>query len=172
MQKELIAEIKIWQIRQTADAEICARMMALTEPWITLRRTFDDSLKIVTDPAWEVYCATVDGDVVGFIIIEMRGMFKGYIRTICVGPDWRSKGIGSQLMDFAEQRIFSEAPNVFICVSSFNKGAQSLYARLGFEVVGELHDYIIAGHSEILLRKTIAPLTEFKTDKLWTTSNV
>jgi hypothetical protein len=27
--------------------------------------------------------------------------------------------------------------------------------------VGELHDYIVAGHSEILMRKSIAPLSEF-----------
>jgi hypothetical protein len=29
-------------------------------------------------------------------------------------------------------------------------------------VVGELKDYIVPGHSEILLRKTIAPLAQFK----------
>jgi hypothetical protein len=28
--------------------------------------------------------------------------------------------------------------------------------------VGELHDYIVAGHSEVLMRKTIAPLSEFE----------
>ena len=65
-------------------------------------------------------------------------------------------------MAFAEKRIFSETPNVFVCVSSFNKGAQRFYERLGYEVIGELRDYIISGHSEILLRKTIAPLTDFK----------
>lgn len=65
-------------------------------------------------------------------------------------------------MAFAEKRIFSETPNAFICVSSFNSSAQKLYERLGYEVIGELKDYIISGYSEILLRKTIAPLTEFK----------
>ena len=47
-------------------------------------------------------------------------------------------------------------------VSSFNKKAQELYERLGYETVGELKDYIVPGHSEILLRRTIAPITEFK----------
>ena len=67
----------------------------------------------------------------------------------------------AQLMAFAEQRILSETPNVFICVSSFNPDAQRLYQRLGYEVIGELRDYIVAGHSEILLRKSIAPLNDF-----------
>jgi ribosomal protein S18 acetylase RimI-like enzyme len=65
-------------------------------------------------------------------------------------------------MVFAEERIFSDNPNAFICVSSFNKGARRLYKRLGYEVVGKLKDYIIPGHSEFLLRKTTGPLTEFK----------
>jgi ribosomal protein S18 acetylase RimI-like enzyme len=65
-------------------------------------------------------------------------------------------------MAFAERRILAETPNVFICVSSFNDGARRLYERLGYEVVGELKDYIVAGHSEILLRKTIGPLTGFR----------
>ena len=136
--------------------------MANTEPWIRLQRTFDETLNILNDPSLEVYCATIDGEIAGFIIIMMEGAFVGYIRSVCVEPDWRGKGIGSQLIAFGEKRIFGESPNVFICVSSFNSGAQILYARLGYEIVGELKDYVIAGHSEILLRKTIAPLTEFK----------
>jgi len=65
-------------------------------------------------------------------------------------------------MDYVEKRILSETPNVFICVSSFNGRVQRLYERRGYEVVGELKNWIVPGHSEILLRKTIAPLTEFK----------
>ena len=65
------------------------------------------------------------------------------------------------MLKFAEELIFSKAPNVFLCVSSFNKKAQKLYRRLGYETIGKLKDYIVPGHSEILLRKTIAPITEF-----------
>jgi ribosomal protein S18 acetylase RimI-like enzyme len=48
-----------------------------------------------------------------------------------------------------------------MCVSSFNEGASRLYQRLGYHVVGELRDYLVRGHSEILLRKTIGPIGEF-----------
>jgi len=51
---------------------------------------------------------------------------------------------------------------MFICVSSFNPGAQRFYRNLGYEVVGELKDFLVNGHSEILLRKTIGSLTEFR----------
>jgi ribosomal protein S18 acetylase RimI-like enzyme len=162
MGTENIAKLEIRKLQDTAEAETCARMMANSEPWITLRRDHDASLKIITDPSREVYLATLSGKIVGFSILLMQGAFVGYIQSVCVAPEWRAKGIGSQLMAFVEKRILSETPNVFICVSSFNKGAQKLYERLGYEAIGELKDYIISGHSEILLRKTVAPLTEFR----------
>jgi RimJ/RimL family protein N-acetyltransferase len=48
-------------------------------------------------------------------------------------------------------------------VSSFNERARALYTRLGYETVGELRDYIVRGHSEWLLRKSIAPLADWTT---------
>lgn len=154
--------VEIRKPRQTGEAETCARLMTDSEPWITLQRNYDDSLKRVTDPSREVYVGLVNGEVVGFIILCMEGAFRGYIQTICIAPAWRNRGIGSKLLTFAEERILRETPNVFMCVSSFNKDAQRLYQRLGYKVVGELRNYIVSGHSEILLRKTIAPLTGFK----------
>ena len=156
------ATVEIKRLQHASEADICARMMASSEPWITLRRGYHDSLKILTGPSREVHLATVEGEIAGFIILNMNGAFTGYIQSVCVAPGWRNKGIGSRLLAFAEQRIFSETPNVFVCVSSFNKDAQRLYERLGYEVVGELKDYIVTGHSETLLRKTIAPLTDPK----------
>jgi ribosomal protein S18 acetylase RimI-like enzyme len=162
MDTEEIAEIEIGRLRHTAQAEECARMMSSAEPWITLQRDSDASLAIISDPAREVYVATSDGEIAGFIILMMHGAFVGYIQSVYVAPAWRDQGLGSQLMAFAERRIFSETPNCFICVSSFNQGARRFYERLGYHVVGELEDYIIPGHSEILLRKTTGPLTAFK----------
>jgi ribosomal protein S18 acetylase RimI-like enzyme len=137
-------------------------MMANSEPWITLQRDYEASLKILTDPSREVHLARVGEMIVGFTIHTMHGAFIGYLQSICVAPKWRGKGFGSKLMDYVEKRILNETPNVFICVSSFNEPVQKLYRRRGYEVVGELKNWIVTGHSEILLRKTIAPLTEFK----------
>jgi ribosomal protein S18 acetylase RimI-like enzyme len=137
-------------------------MMASMDPWITLKRDYASALGILTDPAREVYLALLEtGNIAGFTILVMHGALVGYIQSVCVASDHRNKGIGSQLLAHAEARIFREAPNAFIMVSSFNPAAQRLYNRLGFETIGELKDYIIPGHSEFLLRKSIAPLTEF-----------
>jgi ribosomal protein S18 acetylase RimI-like enzyme len=154
--------IQIKRLETKEEIEVCARMMANLEPWITLGRDYEASVETLSVPSKEVYLAMMEGQIVGFTILNLQGGFVGYLQTLCVALEWRNKGIGSQLMAFAEQRIFKETPNVFICVSSFNPRALKLYKQLGYEEIGELKDYIISGHSEILLRKTIAPLSEFK----------
>lgn len=136
-------------------------MMATSEPWITLKRDYEAAHKTINDPAKEVLIADVQGQPIGFVIINMQGPFVAYIQTVCITPRYRNQGIGRVLIEFAEKRIFTDAPNVFICVSSFNTRARTLYERLGYFVVGELKDFVVTGHSEILLRKTISSLRDF-----------
>jgi [ribosomal protein S18]-alanine N-acetyltransferase len=153
------ALIQLERLAAPSDAEACARLMASSEPWLTLGRSYETSLAIVEDPTRETYVARDGGQLIGFLIICMTGAFVGYIQTICIHPAHRGRGLGSRIVEFAERRILSEVPNVFMCVSSFNHAARRLYERLGYQVVGELTDYIVPGHSEILLRKTTGPLT-------------
>ena len=155
----------IQPLSSDAEARSCAEMMASSDPWRRLGRSFDESYRILHDPSREVYVALEPSAgatprVVGFTILIMQGAFVGYIQSVAVRGDCRGRGIGTALIEFAERRILRETSNVFICVSSFNPDARRLYERLGFEVVGELTDYIVRGHSEILLRKTTGPLSE------------
>jgi ribosomal protein S18 acetylase RimI-like enzyme len=140
------------------EAEACAAIMALSEPWLTLKRDYEASLRFLQDSNKERYVAHFGDRLAGFIILNMKGAFVGYIQTVCVDPDFRGAGVGSSLIAFAEQRIFNEYPNVFMCVSSFNQSARRLYQRLGYTTVGELTDYVVSGHSEFLLRKSKGPL--------------
>jgi len=161
MKTKFHTKVQIKRLETTHEIEICAHMMSNSEPWITLGRDYKASIETLSVPSKEVYMAMVKEQIAGFTILNLNGGFIGYVQTLCVAPEWRNRGIGSQLMAFAEQRIFKETPNVFICVSSFNPKALKFYRGSGYEVVGELKDYIIAGHSEILLRKSISPLSEF-----------
>jgi ribosomal protein S18 acetylase RimI-like enzyme len=136
--------------------------MSSSEPWTTLGRTYAESLEKMHDTARERYIARVGSVLAGFLILNMRGAFVGYIQSICVSPEFRDRGIGTKLVEFAEKRIFPECPNVFICVSSFNYQARKLYEQMGYKMVGALMDYIVRGHSELLLRKTTGPIADFK----------
>jgi [ribosomal protein S18]-alanine N-acetyltransferase len=151
--------VSIAPLQTELEAQTCARLMASSEPWVTLGRTYEASLRTVQDPTREVYVVRDDGGLAGFLILCMSGAFVGYIQTVCIQPDRRGQGLGTRLVQFAEERIFKESPNVFMCVSSFNREAWRLYERLGYRVVGELTDYIVRGYSEILLRKSVGPLS-------------
>lgn len=155
-------KLRIRKLATRSEARACAQMMSASEPWITLKRSFAEALKILVNPHREVYVATCKAEVVGFVILQMEGTFTGYIQTVAVKPEWRNQGLGSKLLAFAERKIFSSKPNVFMCVSSFNKKAQKLYRRLGYQKIGVIKNFIVAGHDEFLLRKTLGPLTGFK----------
>jgi ribosomal-protein-alanine N-acetyltransferase len=159
--------ISVSRLNAESDARECAGLMATSEPWVTLGRNYEASLRIVQDPTREVYVARDDTGLAGFLILCMTGALVGYIQTILVHPDRRGQGLGSKLVEFAEQRILRESPNIFMCVSSFNHDARRLYERLDYQVIGELTDYLVRGHSEILLRKTLGPLTGFEPGGNW-----
>ena len=150
--------LRIQPLSADSDLEACAALMASSEPWVTLKRDYEASLRFLRDPSRESYVAYSGDRLAGFIVLNLQGAFVGYLQTICIAPDFRGLGLGSALVGFAEERIFREHPNVFLCVSSFNLAARRLYERLGYTVVGELSDYLVAGHSEILMRKSRGPL--------------
>lgn len=152
----------ITRLNHEADAQRCAHLMASSEPWLTLGRTYEACLAIIQDPTREVYLLKTETDLAGFLIVCMTGAFVGYIQAICIDPIRRGQGLGTRLVEFAERRILAESPNIFLCVSSFNPDARRLYERLGYRVIGELADYLVLGHSEILLRKTSGPLSGFR----------
>lgn len=158
----MTSDMIIRPIAGPPEIEACARMMAASEPWITLRRDYAASLRNLSSPEKEIHLAVRGRDILGFIVLNLHGGFVGYIQSICVAPQWRSRAVGRKLVAFAEERVFREYPNLFICVSSFNHAAQRFYRNLGYEVVGELKNFLVDGHSEILLRKTIGSLTEFR----------
>jgi ribosomal protein S18 acetylase RimI-like enzyme len=152
---------EIRPLADDAEAHACATIMATSDPWITLGRSYDRCLATARDSALERYVAISDGEIVGFVLLSMQGSFTGYIKSIAVREDWRGRGVGTALLAFAEQRILRDSPNVFICVSSFNHRAHALYERLGYETIGELRDFIVQGYHERLMRKTTGPLAGF-----------
>ena len=136
------------------DVDWCARLMSSEDPWRTLRRDYASCRASLEHPATERYLVRHDGERAGLLILNLNGPFTGYIQSICIAPGARSGGIGREAIAWAEERIFRESPNAFICVSSFNPRARSLYERLGYELVGVLKGFIVEEHDELLLRKT------------------
>ena len=159
-------DLKVVPVSGDDDIDWAARLMASNEPWITLGRDYDGSVAVLSDPRKERYIVRSDGERAGLLILDMNGPFPGYIQTIGIAPDARNRGIGSKTLAWAEERIFRESPNVFICVSSFNPDARRLYGRLGFETVGVLQHFIVDEHDEWLLRKTRGSWEAFRRSRM------
>lgn len=136
---------------------VCALMMSLSDPWITLGIDYDACLGAFDGPCKEVNVLEKGKEIAGFVILQVGGTFSGYIQTICIRAKNRGEGLGKGLLKFCEDRIHKISPNIFICVSAFNKGAIKLYYECGFKRVGVLKDFVEEGFDELLLRKTIGP---------------
>jgi ribosomal-protein-alanine N-acetyltransferase len=131
---------------QEAERNWAAHLMSGSDPWITLRRSFEDCKKACADESCFLYIARLRGQPCGFILLHPRGVAGSpYIRSIAVAPGYRDRGVGSCLVGFAENLFRDKARVIFLCVSSFNPKARALYERLGYGVAGELVDYVIDG---------------------------
>jgi [ribosomal protein S18]-alanine N-acetyltransferase len=138
------------------ERELAAHLLADSEPWITLRISLDQCLKNCYDPEYQLFIAYSGNKPTGIILIDPRGVAGSpYIKSIAVYPEFRGTGTGTALLSYAEDLFRDKARYIFICVSSFNHRARKLYERFGFQVAGELKDYIIDGASEILMQKRL-----------------
>ena len=141
---------------RAADDEWCAHVMASTDPWLTLGRDLAGCRVAVRRPGAELYLARRGEEPLGFILLHPTGaMGSPYVASVAVAAAARGQGVGQRLLDFADHR-YAGARNIFLCVSDFNTDARRLYQRVGYEVVGELEDYVVAGRSEVLMRKRLA----------------
>jgi GNAT superfamily N-acetyltransferase len=86
-----------------SDREWGAALMAGSEPWVMLGRTLSSARDSFADPEYRVFIAHQDGDPLGFLILDPRGVAGApYIKSVGVRDDVRGRGVGSQLMAHAE----------------------------------------------------------------------
>lgn len=142
---------------QFSDHECCAKLMASNEPWITLKRDLQACRATLLRPGAELFIAKSEtrSEPVGFILLAPHG-FAGspYIAAVAVASDTQSHGIGTELLHFTEHH-FQGRQHLFLLVSSFNHRAQQFYRRHGFVPLGEINDYIVPGHSELIFHKRL-----------------
>lgn len=155
-------KLRISRITSVKDLRAAARRMALSDPWLKLGLDAASCFSGLSAPYRETYAASIGGAPAGHVTINMSGLLRGYIQVLFVAEGLRGQGVGEELLRFAEEKIFRASPNVFLCVSSFNKGAIRFYRKLGYKLTGRLKDFLVKGSDELLMRKTTGPLRTFK----------
>ena len=138
------------------EKDMAACLLETSDPWITLGITSDQCRKNCYDPEFMLYMAYSNNKPAGIILLDPRGIAGSpYIKSIAVYPEFRSQGIGTKLLTFAEDLFRNNSKHIFICVSSFNHRARKLYEKCGYQAAGEFKNYIIEGASEILMHKRL-----------------
>ncbi len=91
----------------------------------------------------------------GFAWVMPQGAFgrSAYLRLIGVHPDYGNRGIGSLLLQEAEQLAFDAGRDFFLLVSDFNTGAQDFYRRHGYRQIGAIPGYVLPDVTELIFWK-------------------
>jgi [ribosomal protein S18]-alanine N-acetyltransferase len=138
------------------DGDWAARLMAASDPWITLGRGLEHCLAACQRPECVLFVARAGGERCGFALVNPRGISGSpYLAAIAVASGWRSRGAGAALLAKCERHAALSSRHFFLCVSSFNTRAQAFYARHGYRQVGQFDDYVIDGASELLMYKRV-----------------
>jgi RimJ/RimL family protein N-acetyltransferase len=92
--------------------------------WV--RNSFDDAQH-------RVLKATLDGDLVGFFIVEHRPDRSVYWHLTAIAPAWQGRGLGKRLWHAMVARHRAEGvERIDTTISAHNAPAMNIYARLGF----------------------------------------
>ncbi len=103
----------------------------------------------------EYYTAKWMKRVVGFIALWNEGE-KLHIVNIAVHPEYRKKGVGSKLIEFAVKLAKKNSKKeIYLEVRKSNEIAQKLYKKFGFDRSKELERYYNNGENGYIMRKAL-----------------
>ncbi len=102
-----------------------------------------------------LHIALINDICVGFLWYLPKGAFHSfpYLHIISIKKDYRSKGIGKNLINFFEEVICADASKIFLVVADFNPDAKRFYEKIGYQQVGTIPNLYRKGITEYLMVK-------------------
>lgn len=98
--------------------------------------------KYVADRAF--FALEVEGRLVGMLIVARFGEDAGHLGRIGVSTSMQNRGLGAKLMEFAMNWFRKEkVSQAILYTQDYNKHAQHLYKKFGFERVGTTWHYFV-----------------------------
>lgn len=88
----------------------------------------------------EVHVARSDGSIVGFVMYTLEGstfqrnVERGVVQNLYVAPSYRNQGVGTRLLETAEQALRESGAEVLgLEVMARNEAARRFYERHGYD---------------------------------------
>lgn len=99
MNTELVPIVTIQEARE------CAALMASADPWITLKRTYEDCLKLFLDRSRDIFIMKNNDKVIAFCVVEKNAFSGSGNKLIAVHEDYRDKGIENSILKLLEEKL-------------------------------------------------------------------
>ncbi len=106
----------------------------------------------------EIFIAINKEDIcLGFAWVILNGAFHSfpYLHIIAVKEEFRSLGIGKNLLKYIEDIISKDSSKIFLVVADFNPRAKELYQNVGYKEIGLIPDLYKKGVTECLMIKEL-----------------
>ena len=90
-----------------------------------------------------IYVAKVNGEIVGYIIIDIKEKDNGFMRyrkllsidTLCIDEHFRGQGIGTKILEFAKNIAKEQnCTDMHLTVNPNNENAIKVYEKFGMKV--------------------------------------
>ena len=83
--------------------------------------------------------AEADGKPAGTVLVTHDGR-KGWINRVAVLPEYRKKGVGRALVDYAEQLLKDQGIGIFAClIEDHNLESLEVFQKLGYVEFHGMH---------------------------------
>lgn len=126
----------------------------------TLRGVLDDFHDHNQDGGDRCHVLEQDGEVVGFEYHALEPMTdrSWMLWWIVVRPDRHGRGLGRQLMTFAEEDAKQAGARILFLETSslpMYEPTRKFYLSIGYEITGQIRDYYSAGDDMVMFRKPL-----------------
>lgn len=141
------------------DVEALAAGVAAIDPWAANAVSVESMRERMLRP-WPAtyrFALRLDGRLVGYLALRHPFMRGPYVETIALFPEAQRRGYARRVVDWMAREVEGEAANLWLSVTEWNAAARAAYAAMGFVEVGPMPDLVVAGQTEIFLRKVLAP---------------
>ena len=99
--------------------------------------------KISLNKSYFYICCFDDNKLIGFLDVVSNGVTDAYIQDVIVNPDFQGKGIGTNLMKLAIDKLIED--NIYMISVLFQESLSPFYKKFGFNLLlaGQLETYEI-----------------------------
>lgn len=111
-----------------------------------------DDFASLIEKSWLFVAVAVDGGLQGYVVCEPLTDTM-HLENIAVGPNYRGKGIGGQLVKFCEDHAKANGFNTVELYTNEKMGDNiKMYVHLGYMEIDRRHD---SGFDRVYFRKTL-----------------